>query len=91
MPSETTEPDIAKVLGKQKGVTRNTLFLINSLIHVRAMVSMQKSGDTLQELLLSYRVRPVGHPLVVRFGGKCLYSPNHLVGKSVWFSKETLY
>lgn len=56
-----------------------------------AMVSMQKSGDTLPELVLSYCVRPVGHPLVVRYGGKCLSSLSHLVGKSVWFSKEPLY
>lgn len=83
MPSKTTEPSIAKVLGKQKGVTKNMLFLIDSLIRMHTIVSMRKSGDTLQELVLSYSVRPVGHRLVVRFGGKHIYSLSHLVGKSV--------
>ena len=69
----------------------NMLFLINSLIRMCTMVSMQKLGDTLQGLVLSYCVRPVGYPLVVRYGGKCLYSLSHLVGKSVWLSKEPLY
>lgn len=81
----STEISIAKVLCQQAGVIKDTgaifkmqIALVSLLLCVSGMGSMQKREDSLQVLVLSfYPLRTNGHTLVVRLGGKYLYSLSH--------------